>query len=208
MSSRSFFNFKAFWIWFFCHRLGRTWTYTFSGRADFNPMLANVDNGVIYCFWHAQILQFAYCYRHLNIITVVSSSRDGDLAVAVAERWGHSFIRGSSSKRGFSALRETVRTIKEGRKVVLIPDGPTGPAGVAKAGVADVALLSRAPLVPLSARADRCWRLKSWDRFIIPKPFANIAITFHDPIVVISQENHEERIKHISRHIERVLEKP
>jgi lysophospholipid acyltransferase (LPLAT)-like uncharacterized protein len=33
------------------------------------------------------------------------------------------------------------------------------------------------PIVPIRASASRAWRLRSWDRFLIPKPFARVTVT-------------------------------
>jgi lysophospholipid acyltransferase (LPLAT)-like uncharacterized protein len=47
--------------------------------------------------------------------------------------------------------------------------------------VVTLARLARAPLVPLTWAADRSWRLGSWDRLEIPKPFARVAVAVGAP---------------------------
>jgi lysophospholipid acyltransferase (LPLAT)-like uncharacterized protein len=34
------------------------------------------------------------------------------------------------------------------------------------------------------ATASSAWRLKSWDRFMIPRPFARVTVAYSDPIYV------------------------
>src|SRR5690606_11933098 len=70
------------------------------------------------------------------------------------------------------------------RSVVLLPDGSKGPVYEAKAGVVALARLTGAPIVPMSYWADRFWRLGSWDRMIVPKPFARVAVAVGEPIWV------------------------
>jgi hypothetical protein len=201
-------EFKAFLVWFLCTLLGKTWRLRFSGHNELNPLLSPVQGGVIYCFWHCQILQFAFCYRRRDITTLVSSSKDGDLAVAIARRWGHATIRGSSTRRGFSALRETVRALEDDRRLAIIPDGPRGPACKAKPGVAEIGLLSGMPIIPLSAFPSKAWRINSWDRFVFPKPFATIEIKFHEPVYPQKNTDKEAEMRRIISHIDATLGTP
>jgi len=53
-----------------------------------------------------------------------------------------------------------------------------------KPGLVALAQFSRAPIVPVAFGASRAWRLRSWDEFSIPKPFARCVVRFGDPIRV------------------------
>lgn len=161
--------------------LGHTWRFSAVGYTNYNPYIHT--GAVIYCFWHSQILQFAFGYRRSGICAVISASRDGELAARLARYWGHDVIRGSSTRGGFGALRASLAQLKNGGKLAMIPDGPRGPAYQLKQGVAHIAVVSRVPVVPVAAKASRSWRLRSWDRFVIPKPGARITIMFHQPVV-------------------------
>ncbi len=161
--------------------LGRTWRYSITGTPEINPF-RDRDKGVIFCFWHSHILPLAYIFRGAGVTAVVSASKDGDRATAVAQRWNHDTIRGSSTRGQVAVVRQCMRALARGRNVVIIPDGPRGPREQVKPGAAMIALLSNAPVVPVIARPRRAWRLNSWDRFVIPKPFTHISVDFKDPL--------------------------
>jgi Uncharacterized protein conserved in bacteria len=161
--------------------LGKTWRVTVSGTKLIDPF-TDRDKGIIYCFWHSHILPLTYIFRNIGVKAVVSSSKDGDRATAVAQRWQHQTIRGSSSLHGVSALRQCVRELKRRQNIVLIPDGPRGPREIVKPGVAQIALLSDAAVFPVIALPVHAWRLNSWDRFMVPKPFTTIDVRIAGPL--------------------------
>jgi hypothetical protein len=161
--------------------LGRTWRCSFSAPSGIDPW-RDGGQGRIYCFWHSHLLQLAYIFRSSGKTAVVSESRDGMRAAAVAQRWHHRIISGSSSRGGAGAVRACVRALKNGACIVITPDGPRGPREIVKGGIARIALLAGARVVPVAAHPDRAWRLDSWDRLVIPKPFARISVVFGDPI--------------------------
>lgn len=144
----------------------------------------------IYCFWHSQLLMPITLYRRLNrkdiigcpMAGMISASKDGAFLSEVISRFGIGFIRGSSSRRGGQALVEARRTLLNGSAVAITPDGPKGPPLVCKSGPVALARTSRFPVIPFHASASSFWRLKSWDQFIIPKPFALITIRVHSPL--------------------------
>lgn len=171
----------SFLIWMIGECLGRTWSFSMTGRSDLDPHFG-VDKGRIYCIWHSQLLSLSYLFRYTGTTAVVSESSDGRKAAAVAERWGHDIIPGSSTRGGAAALRSCVRALQQGKNIVITPDGPRGPREIAKAGVAQIALLSGASVIPAAALPSSAWRLGSWDRFSIPKPFAHIDVRFRDPV--------------------------
>ena len=161
--------------------LGKTWRVVLSGTTLIDPF-NDRDKGIIYCFWHSHILPLTYIFRNIGVKAVVSSSKDGDRATAVAQRWRHQTIRGSSSLHGISALRQCVRELKRRQNIVLIPDGPRGPREIVKPGVAQIALLANATVFPVIALPAKTWRLNSWDRFLVPKPFTKIEVRIADPL--------------------------
>ena len=110
------------------------------------------------------------------MVVLISRSRDGTLGTEVGRLLGAEVARGSTSRGGGPALRQLVRALAGGRTVLVIPDGPRGPAGELKPGVVALAELGRAPVVPLAMAVDRGWRLRSWDRMVVPKPFARLRV--------------------------------
>jgi lysophospholipid acyltransferase (LPLAT)-like uncharacterized protein len=161
--------------------LGRTWRVSLSDPVDLDPY-NDRERGRIYVFWHSHLLALSYIFRRTGKTAVVSESRDGKRAAAVAQRWGHSIILGSSSHGGMLVLRACARDLRNGRNIVITPDGPRGPAQTIKPGVAQIALVSGAPVVPISMVPRHAWRLRSWDRFCIPMPFTRIRVRLGEPI--------------------------
>jgi lysophospholipid acyltransferase (LPLAT)-like uncharacterized protein len=155
--------------------LGRTWRFAVTGSAETDPFTCR---GVLFCFWHAFILPVSYYHRGSGIVSIISSSRDGQRIAGIIHRWGIGSIRGSSTRGGMAAIRAGVRHLSQGHNVIITPDGPRGPAEQVKPGVAQISLLARAPIVPIRVRPSRAWRLRSWDRFVIPQPFARVEMHF------------------------------
>lgn len=162
-----------FIIWLIGSLLGKTWRITIH-----DPHCIDIynDRGKkrVYCFWHAHLLVTAFTFRHTGKAAMVSSSKDGQLAASVARRWGYDIVTGSSTRGGSAALRESLRLLRNNQCVGITPDGPRGPKRKAKNGVAQIAQQAGADVVAIRMKADRFWQLKSWDGFIIPKPFARI----------------------------------
>jgi lysophospholipid acyltransferase (LPLAT)-like uncharacterized protein len=111
------------------------------------------------------------------VAVVISEHRDGEIVAQIAESLGYRTVRGSSSRGASRALLGLTRAIEEGHDGAITPDGPRGPAHVFAPGGAIAAYRTGIPIVPIRASASRAWRLKSWDRFLIPKPFATVTVT-------------------------------
>ncbi|MBD3422543.1 MAG: DUF374 domain-containing protein [Chitinivibrionales bacterium] len=168
-------------LWLIFSLIGKTWNYRYKGIQEYNPLFTDAK-GLIYCFWHSRILALAYGFRNCGITTVVSSSRDGDLAVDIVKKWGQDTIRGSSSSGGVSALRACRRALAKGARIAIVPDGPRGPKEIVKPGVAQLAHLTGTRVIPVRAVCKDAWILNSWDAFVIPRPFARIEIHFMEAV--------------------------
>jgi lysophospholipid acyltransferase (LPLAT)-like uncharacterized protein len=173
--------------------LGRTWRFSMTGRTDLRPF-HDAGKGRMYAFWHSHLLPLAFYFRNSGKTAVISRSRDGVRAAAVAKAWGHTVIHGSSSSGGASALRVCIRELRRGANIVITPDGPRGPRETVKKGVAQIALISGARVVPVSVIPARAWRLNSWDRFLVPKPFTRVVIRLGDPIEPGTDGNAADRL--------------
>lgn len=138
----------------------------------------------IYAVWHGRILLLPYLYGWRRARVLASRSNDGDLVSRFVQCFGLEAVRGSSSRGGAEALRLLARSLGQGRDAVVVPDGPRGPRETVKPGLVALARLSGAPIVPIALGASRAWRLRSWDEFNIPKPFARCVVRFGDPIRV------------------------
>ena len=142
---------------------------------------------VIFAIWHNRLLMlprvFDPSFQTRQSYGLISASRDGDLIAIFIERSGYGTIRGSSSRKGVIALRQLVDMLasREGN-VLVTPDGPRGPVYQVSQGVVFLAQKSGAPIVPIHMEYTSCWRMKSWDRFVVPKPFATLRAIFGAPI--------------------------
>lgn len=136
------------------------------------------DHRVIFVLWHGELLPLLWQHRGENIAIVISEHRDGEIIARIAESLGYATVRGSSSKGGSRALIGLMREIDAGRDGAITPDGPRGPARIFAPGGAVAAQRTGALIAPIRAVASRSWRLKSWDRFLIPKPFARVDVHY------------------------------
>jgi hypothetical protein len=115
---------------------------------------------------------------------MISQSRDGDLIADVARLLNFRPVRGSSSRGGREALAAIIADLAEHPVAVHAVDGPQGPRGVIKGGLISMAQISGVPILPVSISTNRAWILKSWDRFLIPKPFSTVVVRFDEFISV------------------------
>lgn len=139
---------------------------------------------VIFVFWHTHLLPLAHGHRGEGIVTLVSEHGDGEILVRLTRRWGYGAVRGSSTRGATKALRGLIRAARSGRDLALTPDGPRGPARVFKPGALVAAQATGLPLIPLAAGTSGAWRLKSWDRFVIPRPFSTLCLAYGAPRTV------------------------
>jgi lysophospholipid acyltransferase (LPLAT)-like uncharacterized protein len=178
--------------------LYRLWARTLRLRVDdpHNVMAVVRDRPVIFAIWHNRLLMlprvFDPSFPTRRSFGLISASRDGDLISILIERSGYGTIRGSSSRKGVSALRQLVDTLAAGSNVLLTPDGPRGPVYEASQGVVFLAQKTGVPVVPIHLEYSSCWRLKSWDRFIVPRPFATLRAIFGAPIHLGPTESAEQ----------------
>ncbi len=140
------------------------------------------ESGFIYAFWHRYIIPLTWLYRKQDIGIVISQSTDGEIISRTVEKMGFGPIRGSSSRGGSAALRETVRRLRSGKVVAITPDGPRGPIYVADKGLAYAAKVAERPVLPVCVTARPAILLSSWDRMLIPLPFAKVHVTIEAPI--------------------------
>ena len=93
---------------------------------------------------------------------------------------------------GAAALLELSNVLSSGRDVLITPDGPRGPAYQLGPGIIFLAQKTGAPVVPVNMEYSSCWRVKSWDRFIIPRPFSKVRVIIGQPQQIRSTSTPEE----------------
>jgi len=138
----------------------------------------------IYAFWHGTLLVPAYLCRHWRIRIMISLARDGEYITRIINRMGFETVRGSSSRGSFGALEALAREAQAGEAIAITPDGPRGPRHVFQPGAVYLSQLSGAPIVPAGVAIRRSWKMLSWDRFEIPKPFTRVHVVIGNPIRV------------------------
>lgn len=168
--------------------LAATWRVRSEGV---NPMRSKAAN--LGAIWHQDALISAWWFRDLGITIPVSRSSDGDIVTPIVVALGYvEPPRGSSSRGGAAALRGLVRHIKGGATAAILVDGPRGPARQSKIGVVSLARLTSTPITPVAFSASAAVRLRSWDRTVVPLPFARVVARFGEPIHVPSDASPEE----------------
>ena len=149
--------------------------------------------------WHNRLLFICMAFpKHAmhNTSAVISASRDGQYLADFMKFFGVEALRGSSSRKGANAMLGAIHQIESGRNVVFTPDGPRGPKYQIKNGPVAVASKTGALLVPFVLNSSRCWKLKSWDEFQIPKPFSKLKMVVGKPIEIPSDLNGEDLEKY------------
>lgn len=177
----------------------KTWRRVWKDKANNSQTRAPV----IYCVWHDHLVLAMASYddhavekwHEKGLATMISASGDGALLAAVLARFGVQTIRGSTSRRGPQALLEATRWLRKGYSVAITPDGPRGPSRKVQDGIIYLAQVSGRPIIPISNFTRWKIRLRSWDRFQIPLPFARCELYDNDPISVPREATDAEREK-------------
>ena len=171
--------------------LWHTCRVTLHGEEEHVLPLLRTRRPFLPCYWHQMHVFCAHYLVGLNgrdkfkLGFLISPSRDGEIASLVARHFGAAVVRGSSSSTGARALRDCYHAVaKKGISLVFTADGPRGPLHEFKSGALLVARLAGLPILPMGYRSSRAWYLNSWDRFIVPKPFAHIDLYFGKPYYV------------------------
>ena len=147
-------------------------------------------HAVIISFWHDQLLLMVkgYCGGPGAKI-MISASKDGELIARVMRYFGQGAVRGSSSRGARAALKQMIELGKAPYVLVFTPDGPRGPRHEVKPGVGQLARLSGRPVVPMAFVCSSGHRFASWDRFLLPFPFARAVYAFGSPLQFEPEED-------------------
>jgi lysophospholipid acyltransferase (LPLAT)-like uncharacterized protein len=165
--------------------LARTWRIRVVNGDNVLKLRAS-ELPFIFALWHGQLLPLLWHHRDEGVKILISEHRDGEMVARAAESLGYGLIRGSSTRGADRALISLVRELQAGREVAITPDGPKGPSGKFAPGALIAAQRSGSFILPVAASANRSWRLKSWDRFMIPKPFARVTVAYGPPTKVLA----------------------
>jgi lysophospholipid acyltransferase (LPLAT)-like uncharacterized protein len=172
-------------------------------REDECERLIREHNGAIFVTWHGRtMIPIHHWYRTRRPYHVlVSLSRDGDFLSELFRVFGMKVIRGSTGRRGVMATRAALAALDSGSVLGFTPDGPRGPSGVAQPGAVYFAQRSGRPIIPAGISAYPRWFTRSWDRFLIPRPFARARWVYGDPIFVGPNDDLEEACRRVTEAI-------
>jgi len=168
---------------------------------------------ILFSIWHNRLALSLVLYRRYvvrfalerRLAAMVSASRDGGLLARILEHFGVEPVRGSSSRRGARALRELAAWGERGYDLAITPDGPRGPSYKVQEGVISTAQLTGLPIVPTSYHLNWKIRLKSWDHFQVPLPFARCRITT-GPVVRVPREASESQREALRQKLEETMQ--
>lgn len=176
------------WLAFFGAILIRLYVFTLRFRyrplgINHDPALGKVAGHFIYTFWHENILVPCCRYAGKRYHALVSQHADGEITAQALQQLGYKTIRGSSTRGGVQALKKMLATVRESHMIVAA-DGPRGPRWEVQPGAIYLASRSGLPIIVLALSYERPWRLRSWDRFVIPRPFSAVTMVTSHPINV------------------------
>jgi lysophospholipid acyltransferase (LPLAT)-like uncharacterized protein len=150
-----------------------------------HPEFRKLDrNRVFYGFWHGRLLLLVPVFGPWHVTIMTDLSWAGELLARILTRFGYYVVRGSSKRGGFQGVIHMKKKVETGVSGALALDGPHGPYRKSKPGVLFLAEKLEYPIVPLTFGADRYWILNTWDRVLVPKPFARCLVGLGKPITI------------------------
>ena len=166
-------------VWALLWLVSRTWRFEVIAEEGVTPVLFGQRPGPeIYCFWHQCVLPCTAYFRRSGAVILISRSFDGELITRILKLFGFDAVRGSSSRGAREGLLGLVEIIESGRTAIFTADGPRGPIYQTKMGPIKLAQLTGAPIGAFHLEPERAWVMRSWDRFLVPKPFTRICVSW------------------------------
>ncbi|MDX1810074.1 MAG: lysophospholipid acyltransferase family protein [Sulfurospirillaceae bacterium] len=157
-------------------------------RIHSNTALDKLPSPLIVAFWHGEILAtmglYQICKKNMNIDFLISEHKDGEIIARTIALFGEGSIRGSSTRGGIKALRQAFKAIEMGKNIGITPDGPRGPRHSVADGIVIVSQRKQVPIMTLNFQPSSFWQIKSWDKFVIPKPFSTVDFYLGDSFLV------------------------
>ena len=152
--------------------------YWYTSKKNFH--IANEisqEQSIVVC-WHGELLMSPQAYRHFHkkqlASGIISRHFDGEMIARMLMYFSISPLRGSSSRGAKQVLLEAFRALKKGDDLLVTPDGPRGPRHSISDGAIALAHKAKAPVLTVNYIPKAYWKLGSWDKFVIPKPFTTI----------------------------------
>lgn len=161
----------------------RSTRFRIHGEETFRKLRA-AGRPVVLAVWHGKIFLTPWILRRFDLVPLVSPSRDGELITRVVLGWKYRIIRGSGSHPVAKAWQAMLRELRSGGGVIIVADGPRGPARVLKMGCVRLAQETGAALVPFTVSARKKKILRSWDDFMVTRPFGRATVVYGEPLTI------------------------
>jgi len=201
--------------WIFFHIMTFSFKLRFIGRENIKQIREKNDN-IIFAAWHGRQFLLIPCLPKEHLCAMSSTSRDGMMQANILKKFHFSIIPGSSKKSPARALIGNIRKIQSGFDTVIAVDGPTGPLYKVKPGAVFMSKKTGAPIIPVVFSSSPGIELKSWDRYLLPFPFAKCVMIFGNPIYpntdlsesAIQEESEilENTLNHLMKEADQVVE--
>jgi hypothetical protein len=166
-------------VWALLSVVGMTWRFEVIAEDGATPLLLGLGAGAeIFCFWHQCVLPCAVYFRRTHGTILISRSFDGELITRILEMFGFHAVRGSSSRGAREGLLGLKQVIESGKPAIFTADGPRGPIYQTKMGPIKLAQMTGARIGCFHLEPEHAWVLRSWDHFLVPKPFTRIVVSW------------------------------
>lgn len=178
---------RARWLVALVFRVLQVWTRTIRFEVDDRAGIVGrpVTENYIAGLWHNRLLLISFALKKFLPqrpgFGLISASREGDMIADLTQRFGFQAVRGSSSRLGASAIFELHAVLTNKYDILITPDGPRGPAYQLRPGIVFLAQKTGAAMIPFNLEYSSCWRFKSWDGFIVPRPFSKARLIIGRP---------------------------
>ncbi len=164
----------------------------FSCKKEFIMPKESPKEPLIIAFWHRKLLFQPFLYNKFRtnhqVRAMISEHFDGELIAKLISFFNFETVRGSSNKRAIKVFLNAISSLKDGYDVAITPDGPRGPIYSIADGVIALAQKTNSKVIIFDYIPSTYWELKSWDKFIIPKPFSKIKFIAQEPFSLNDME--------------------
>ncbi len=194
-------------VWALLWVVGHTWRFETTAEEGATPLPFGAGAGAeIFCFWHQCVLPCTFYYRRTGATIIVSRSFDGELITRILELFGYKTTRGSSSRGAREGLLGLKHVIESGKTAIFTADGPRGPVYRTKMGPIKLAAMTGARIGAFHLQPERAWTMGSWDRFLVPKPFTRIVVSWARWTEVpqdLAEDHFEQKREELNSRLER-----
>jgi lysophospholipid acyltransferase (LPLAT)-like uncharacterized protein len=166
-------------VWALLWIVSLTWRFEEIAAEGVTPLIFGKGAGArIFCFWHQCVLPCTVYFRSSHATILISRSFDGELITRILELFGFRAVRGSSSRGAREGLLGLAQVIESGGPAIFTADGPRGPIYRTKMGPIKLAQMTGAPIGCFHLEPEHAWTMRSWDRFLVPRPFTRIVVSW------------------------------